>query len=125
MTIKKKIDSSKDSKDSSHARDLSLLAILQKQALTNLQNKQKLKIVREQQKVDPNTFYHQQDSASVGRKPVYDTKSKPKLKIKRTDHQQSNEKYYNSTVLLKTPHTNSNDIGLDHHNMSARTLETK
>lgn len=125
MTIKKKIDTSKDSRDSSTTRDLSLLAVLQKQAFNNLQSKQKLKLTREQQKVDPNTFYHQLDSASVGRKPTYDIKNKAKLKIKKTDHQQSNEKYYNSTVLLKTPHTNSNDIGLDHHNLSARTLETK
>ena len=34
-------------------------------------------------------------------------------------------KYYNSTITLNTSHNKSNDGGLDAHNLSARTLETK
>lgn len=38
-------------------------------------------------------------------------------------HHQNNDKYYNSTILLKTPHQNSNEAAIDSHNLSARTLE--
>lgn len=32
---------------------------------------------------------------------------------------------YNSTIILKSPHDHSQEVINDHHNLSARTLETK
>lgn len=122
LSIKKKLTNNNASNERSHQKDLSLLSILQKQTVRGSKPNRNLKIVREHKKVEPNAFYQQPDMCSTRRRITGDKKNKINLKLKRNN---KNEAYYNSTILLKTPHNNSNENGCEHHNLSARTLETK
>lgn len=47
------------------------------------------------------------------------------MKIKHRINPLNNPVLYNSTIFIKTPHDKSQELPNDHHNLSARTLETK
>ena len=57
LTLKKKVGSNKGSKERNQSKDVSLLAILQKQAINGFKPVKNLKIVREHHKVEPIAFY--------------------------------------------------------------------
>lgn len=86
-----------------------------------------LKIVRDHQKVEPIAFYQQSETNTTSKRLTGETKNHISFKLKRNENHRNNQKFYNSTILLKTPHEKSNDasISCEHHNLSARTLEAK
>lgn len=125
LTIKKKLGSNKASKERVKVNDTSLLTILQKQGLNGSKQNRNLKLIRDHKKVEPIAFYQQPEINSTRRRPGGDNKNRLNFNIKQPDQQTIKPKYYNSTILHKNPHEESQDASLEHHNMSARTLETK
>lgn len=71
--------------------------------------------------VNPINFYHTGEDKQSHRKDSQ-REEKPNFNGRQVT---ASTKFNNSTLILKTPHGNSNDAIPEHHNLSARTLETK
>lgn len=84
LSIKKKLTVNQRSNERAPSKDISLLSILQKQTARPNRN---IKLVRDPQKVEPGTFYHQSEVSSNRRRPAGDKKNKINFKLKKNDHQ--------------------------------------
>jgi hypothetical protein len=107
LTIKKKLGSNKGSKERPKVNDISLLTILQKQAMPGLKPKRNLKIIREHKKVEPIAFYQRPEIDSARRRPVDEKKNRFNSKINKDEESL----------------TWTRSVPREPHNISARTLE--